>query len=90
MNDNYLTCNIRNCFKKLKEQAYVTSCSHIFCIEHGQRVVKNGLPNDCCICGKKLQNHYDFVLINLNPTEQYKSVSTIIIYYFLLRHTNKL
>lgn len=74
MSEQYLSCNLRNCGKRLKEQAYVTSCSHIFCVEHGQRALKNNSPAECMVCGTKIDKQYDFVLINLNPTDQYKSV----------------
>lgn len=32
-----LTCNFKDCFKELKDQAYVTFCSHIFCVDHGKQ-----------------------------------------------------
>lgn len=75
MTEHYLSCNFKNCGKKLKEQAYVTSCSHIFCVEHGHKSIKyNNLPPECMVCGTKFDKPYDFTLINLNPNDQYKSV----------------
>lgn len=77
MAEQYLSCNILNCDKKLKEQAYVTSCSHIFCVEHGERAIKqHNIPNECMVCGTKFDKQYDFVLINLNPNDKYKSVGS--------------
>lgn len=37
MDYNCLTCNSKDCFKELTDQAYVTFCSHIFCVGHGKR-----------------------------------------------------
>lgn len=74
MAEQYLSCNVRNCGVKLKEKAYVTSCSHTFCVDHGQRAIQNNVSPECIICGTKLDKLYDFMLIDLNPSDQYKSV----------------
>lgn len=76
MSDQYLSCNLRNCGKKLKEQAYVTTCSHIFCVEHGRKSLQNKVPPECMVCGTKFDKQYDFVLINLKPNDEYKSVTS--------------
>lgn len=34
-----LVCNYKDCYKELKELAFVTVCSHIFCVDHGENKV---------------------------------------------------
>lgn len=31
-----LVCNFKGCFKQLNEIALITTCSHIFCTDHGK------------------------------------------------------
>nr|XP_026497175.1 E3 ubiquitin-protein ligase CCNB1IP1-like isoform X2 [Vanessa tameamea] len=48
-----IVCNFRKCRKSLSSHAWVTTCSHAFCIEHGQREFKRNAENSltCPACG---------------------------------------
>ncbi|KAF5296558.1 hypothetical protein FQA39_LY12476 [Lamprigera yunnana] len=71
MSDAPLICNFSSCRKKLSNQACVTSCSHIFCSEHTQVLTKNFT---CLACGTRVSNDLGVVCVDLNPTEQYKTM----------------
>ncbi len=75
--DNMLRCNTLKCRKELRDQALVTTCSHIFCTDCaaglgliGQR---HEHRNPCPACGSHLTNPDDAVISNLNPSEDYKT-----------------
>ncbi|GIJ92015.1 hypothetical protein Asppvi_010990 [Aspergillus pseudoviridinutans] len=74
--DFYLRCNALKCRTQLKEQAVVTTCSHIFCLPcadtlglsrptHGER--------RCPACQTVLVNPDDAASTVLNPSEDYKT-----------------
>ncbi|EAW06745.1 uncharacterized protein ACLA_084400 [Aspergillus clavatus NRRL 1] len=74
--DFYLRCNALKCRTPLKEQAVVTTCSHIFCLHcadnlglsrptHGER--------RCPACQTVLVNPDDAASTVLNPSEDYKT-----------------
>ncbi|GAQ03086.1 E3 ubiquitin-protein ligase CCNB1IP1 [Aspergillus lentulus] len=74
--DFYLRCNALKCRSQLKEQAVVTTCSHIFCLPcadtlglsrptHGER--------RCPACQTVLVNPDDAASTVLNPSEDYKT-----------------
>lgn len=71
-----LRCNSLKCRAQLTEQAVVTTCSHIFCI-NCSRVL--GLPDStsnyrvCPACDTRLGNPDDVVVTQLNPSEDYKT-----------------
>lgn len=71
MGEFYLMCNVIKCRKELKCQAWVTCCSHIFCTEHGQNSADK---EKCSACGHGFSDRYDIVAMDLNPSEQHKSV----------------
>ncbi|XP_071040352.1 E3 ubiquitin-protein ligase CCNB1IP1-like isoform X2 [Parasteatoda tepidariorum] len=70
--DNELLCNFKKCRKPLSSQAWVTSCSHIFCHDDGLREFEKAFI--CPACETTLSGKYDIVKVDLNPTEQYKSM----------------
>ncbi|GFU05795.1 e3 ubiquitin-protein ligase CCNB1IP1 [Nephila pilipes] len=67
--DNELLCNFKKCRKALSSHAWVTSCSHIllFIGEFEKAFI-------CPACDTALSGKYDIVKVDLNPTEQYKSM----------------
>ncbi|KAE8139081.1 cyclin [Aspergillus pseudotamarii] len=74
--DFYLRCNALKCRCQLKEQAVVTTCSHIFCpICAGTLGLSssNAGERHCPACQTILVNPDDVVITVLNPTEDYKT-----------------
>jgi E3 ubiquitin-protein ligase CCNP1IP1 len=68
-----LTCNLRRCNKCLDTgYAWVTSCSHIFCNEDGEKLFQNNLT--CPICLKLLDSKTELIRIQLKPNEQYRNM----------------
>ncbi|XP_023232838.1 E3 ubiquitin-protein ligase CCNB1IP1-like isoform X1 [Centruroides sculpturatus] len=70
--DNELICNFKKCRKHLTSLAWVTSCSHIFCNEDGTREFEKAFI--CPACDSQLPGKFDVVRVDLNPSEQYKSM----------------
>ncbi|KAI8491598.1 cyclin B1 interacting protein 1, E3 ubiquitin protein ligase [Branchiostoma belcheri] len=70
--DNDLICNYKKCRKRLTTFAWVTSCSHIFCDEDGTREFNKCYT--CPACETSLSDKFDIVRIDLQPSEQYKSM----------------
>ncbi|CAL3962740.1 unnamed protein product [Diplocarpon coronariae] len=72
-----LRCNVLKCRKDVNGHAFVTTCSHIFCMDCSQRsglaTVREGQRIICPACDVQLSNPDDAVVANLNPTEDYKS-----------------
>ncbi|PBP21865.1 hypothetical protein BUE80_DR007313 [Diplocarpon rosae] len=72
-----LRCNVLKCRKDVNGHAFVTTCSHIFCMDCSQRsglaTVREGQRIICPACDVQLTNPDDAVVANLNPTEDYKS-----------------
>ncbi|XXG95027.1 hypothetical protein Hte_001287 [Hypoxylon texense] len=75
--DNMLRCNTLKCRKELRDQALVTTCSHIFCTDCAARLGLTGQGHEhrssCPACGSHLTNPDDAVISNLNPSEDYKT-----------------
>ncbi|KAK9701447.1 hypothetical protein QE152_g30594 [Popillia japonica] len=71
MADGELRCNLQSCRKVLEENALVTSCSHIFCYQHGQVSISN---ENCLACGTKFRSKTDFSITDLRPSDQIKSM----------------
>ncbi|XP_046961646.1 E3 ubiquitin-protein ligase CCNB1IP1-like [Vanessa cardui] len=71
-----IVCNFRKCRKSLSSQAWVTTCSHVFCIEHGQREFKRNAENSltCPACGSELRDKFDVIQADLKPSETFKSI----------------
>uniref|UniRef100_H2Y617 Uncharacterized protein n=1 Tax=Ciona savignyi TaxID=51511 RepID=H2Y617_CIOSA len=71
--DAELVCNCRNCRKLLTTgQAWVTSCSHVFCYADGEKLIAN--EKKCPVCNHQFTGKMDLVRFDLNPSEAYKSM----------------
>ncbi|XP_064616518.1 E3 ubiquitin-protein ligase CCNB1IP1-like isoform X2 [Liolophura sinensis] len=70
--DGELVCNFKKCRKRLSGYAWVSSCSHIFCDEDGTREFNKAYT--CPACESNLSGKFDIVRIDLQPSEQYKSM----------------
>ncbi|KAJ1972958.1 ATP-binding cassette, regulator of translational elongation [Dimargaris xerosporica] len=68
-----LWCNATNCRVTLetKADACITACSHIFCMPCADQKFAEALV--CPACGTALPERDDLVVINLNPSDKYKS-----------------
>lgn len=75
--EHTLTCNNLQCRQELRENALATTCSHIFCLECAERLGSAGQEaerrNTCPACHSQLKNPDDAVIVNLNPSEEYKT-----------------
>lgn len=71
-----IVCNFRKCRKSLLSQAWVTTCSHAFCVEHGKREFKRTAENSltCPACGAELRDKFDVIQADLKPNETFKSI----------------
>ncbi|CAH2208106.1 jg22794, partial [Pararge aegeria aegeria] len=71
-----MICNFRKCRKSLSSNAWVTTCSHAFCVEHGQREFKRNSENSltCPACGSELRDKFDVIQADLKPSETFKSI----------------
>lgn len=71
-----MMCNFRKCRKSLSNHAWVTTCSHAFCIEHGKREFKRNPENTltCPACGSELRDKFDVIQADLHPSETFKSI----------------
>lgn len=71
-----MICNFRKCRRSLSSQAWVTTCSHAFCIEHGKKEFKRNADNalNCPACGSELRDKFDVIQADLKPTETFKSI----------------
>lgn len=71
-----MICNFRKCRKSLTNEAWVTTCSHAFCIEHGKREFKRNSDNamTCPACGSELRDKFDVIQADLKPGETFKSI----------------
>ncbi|XP_059054719.1 E3 ubiquitin-protein ligase CCNB1IP1-like [Achroia grisella] len=71
-----MVCNFRKCRRSLSNHAWVTTCSHAFCIEHGQREFKRNAENSltCPACGSELRDKFDVIQADLKPCETFKSI----------------
>ncbi|XP_072167255.1 E3 ubiquitin-protein ligase CCNB1IP1-like isoform X2 [Diadema setosum] len=67
-----MVCNYRKCRKTINSNAWVTSCSHIFCDEHGSQEFNK--KTVCPACDTNLPGKLDILRIDLSPSEQYKSM----------------
>ncbi|XP_050674323.1 E3 ubiquitin-protein ligase CCNB1IP1-like [Leptidea sinapis] len=71
-----IVCNFRKCRRSLTSQAWVTTCSHAFCVEHGKREFKRNTENSltCPACGSELRDKFDVIQADLKPSETFKSI----------------
>ncbi|XP_047484848.1 E3 ubiquitin-protein ligase CCNB1IP1-like isoform X2 [Penaeus chinensis] len=72
VDNELLLCNFRRCRRPLDSVAWVTFCSHIFCPEDGRNLRQT--PCECPACGAKLTLQSDILRVELDPTEQFKSM----------------
>eukprot|EP00835_Amoeboradix_gromovi_P000039 NODE_1_length_95616_cov_0.657642.p39 type:complete len:255 gc:universal NODE_1_length_95616_cov_0.657642:22898-23662(+) len=71
MEEIHLRCNNMNCRKKLQASAYVTACSHIFCVSCSNKAFTEQLL--CPVCQSALTGKFDIQQMDLVPNETYKS-----------------
>lgn len=71
-----MVCNFRKCRRSLTSQAWVTTCSHAFCIEHGKKEFRRNAENSltCPACGNELRDKFDVIQADLHPSETFKSI----------------
>lgn len=71
-----IVCNLKNCRKTLENEAWITICSHAFCMEHGKQEFGNVSKNvvTCPACNTELSEKFDIVQADLNPSEGFKSI----------------
>lgn len=71
-----IICNFRKCRKSLSNQAWVTTCSHAFCVEHGKSEFKRNAENamTCPACGTELGDKFDVIQADLKPGETFRSI----------------
>lgn len=71
-----MVCNFRKCRRPLTTQAWVTTCSHAFCIEHGKREFKRNAENSltCPACSSELRDKFDVIQADLDPSDTFKSI----------------
>ncbi|XP_054916359.1 E3 ubiquitin-protein ligase CCNB1IP1 [Poeciliopsis prolifica] len=73
LGDDTLLCNYPKCRAKLCGFAWVTSCSHVFCDQHGSGEFSRS-PAICPACSTALSGKLDIVRTELSPTEEYKAM----------------
>lgn len=71
-----IVCNFRKCRRALSSQAWVTTCSHAFCVEHGKSEFKRNAENslNCPACGTELRDKFDVIQADLKPGDTFKSI----------------
>lgn len=71
-----IVCNFRKCRRALSSQAWVTTCSHAFCVEHGKSEFKRNAENslNCPACGIELRDKFDVIQADLKPGETFRSI----------------
>lgn len=91
---DHLICNFKDCYKELSEVAVITTCSHIFCVDHGKfkyfhlkqtffdNPIKIGnklkLLGKCFACNHELSDH-QVLETNLNLSVNSKKVSCVLL-----------
>ncbi|XP_007551441.2 E3 ubiquitin-protein ligase CCNB1IP1 [Poecilia formosa] len=73
LGDDTLLCNYPKCRAKLSGFAWVTSCSHVFCDQHGSGEFSRS-PAICPACSTALSGKLDIVRTELSPCEEYKAM----------------
>ncbi|XP_068626997.1 E3 ubiquitin-protein ligase CCNB1IP1-like [Battus philenor] len=71
-----MVCNFRKCRRSLSNHAWVTTCSHAFCVEHGHKEFRRNAENSltCPACGNELRDKFDVIQADLKPSETFKSI----------------
>ena len=70
-----LKCNVLKCSRKLIDEAWITSCGHIFCVDCGS-VKLDQLPVLCPRCSTHFSSPFDVMISDLNPPSHFKKVKT--------------
>ncbi|KAB5576435.1 hypothetical protein GE09DRAFT_1053802 [Coniochaeta sp. 2T2.1] len=74
--DRNPNCNVFQCAAPLKDEVWVTSCSHIFCSDCSHQSglsSSDGRQRTCPACGTQLPNPDDVFRNELNPSETWKT-----------------
>lgn len=79
-----LYCNFKRCRKVLTSTIWVTSCSHVFCEDHGFPGTEQ--ERKCPACNVDLSKDFDIIRSTMNPTEEFKSVSIGISLFWMELH----
>ena len=73
--DSELVCNFAKCRKSLGSFGWITSCSHVFCDEHGNQEFNRSSNKRCPACKSDVNGKYNIVRADLHPCEEYKSMA---------------
>eukprot|EP00800_Vazella_pourtalesii_P001949 TRINITY_DN11804_c0_g1_i1.p1 TRINITY_DN11804_c0_g1~~TRINITY_DN11804_c0_g1_i1.p1 ORF type:complete len:281 (-),score=50.12 TRINITY_DN11804_c0_g1_i1:63-905(-) len=73
--ESELVCNFAKCRKSLGSFGWITSCSHVFCDEHGNLEFNRSSNKRCPACKTDVNGKYNIVRADLHPTEEYKSMA---------------
>ena len=73
--DSELVCNFAKCRKSLGSFGWITSCSHVFCDEHGNQEFNRSSNKRCPACKSDVNGKYNIVRADLQPCEEYKSMA---------------
>lgn len=63
-----MQCN--KCWHKIEGQAYITSCSHVFCVRDGDALFAKGTT---CVCGETFTQRSDVQLVHTTISEESKA-----------------
>lgn len=78
MSTDFMLCNVSDCNSPLINEAWVTRCSHVFCIKHGNEFFQNQTRKfKCPACNEVKNKDSGVIKSNLNPHD----VSLCISYY---------
>lgn len=72
MGESQLMCNFPKCKLKVKGEATITGCSHIFCKNHN--ILCDGPTVRCPACNIELDSSKDAYKTNVNLPDELKSV----------------
>ena len=73
--ESELVCNFAKCRKSLGNFGWITSCSHVFCDEHGNQEFNKSCNKRCPACKSDVNGKYNIVRADLQPSEEYKSMA---------------
>ena len=84
MDPGGLFCNIKECRKPISGRAWATVCSHVVCHSCGSKTLDK-IPTSCPVCDTLLKKQFE--VLNLDPSDELKSVSCGYIWVFFLSIT---
>lgn len=79
-----LKCNYPKCNVIITGIGCVTRCSHIFCEQH--TVSEHGKKRECPACGSVLESPYSVMSREVNPSEEWKLVRSVLFFIINLSH----